>query len=36
MGLNGIPLFINVKYKGKSFNSIKEGAPFNIEWNVID
>ena len=23
MGLNGIPLCINVKYKGKSFNSIK-------------
>jgi hypothetical protein len=35
MGLNGIPLCINVKYKGKSFNSIYEGAPFNFEWNVI-
>ena len=33
MGLNGIPLCINVKYKGKSFISIEEGAIFNIEWS---
>ena len=37
-GLNGIPLCNNVfpiNLERKSFNSIKEGAPFNFEWNAI-